>query len=229
MIVLRNIHKTFSDTTAPVHVLRGISLSIGAGDMVAVMGASGSGKTTLMQIMGGLDIPSSGEVSIGGHRIDLLQEHEITRVRNREIGFVFQFHHLLNDFTACENIFLPGLIAHTPLKKARRRAKELLKTLGVVGRDNHYPSELSGGEKQRIALGRALFNEPTVVIADEPTGNLDRENTEKFLHLLRELNKNTGQTVVIATHDYEVARAMDYCLVLQNGILEKKDVPYENV
>jgi lipoprotein-releasing system ATP-binding protein len=222
MIEVNNLHKSFADNNTELHVLRGLHFSIQRGETVAIMGASGSGKTTLMQIMGGLDIPTEGQVSINGHRIDMLNERDITAFRNVELGYVFQFHHLLNDFTAVENAFLPGLIRGMKKKQARYRAEELLESIGVCNRSNHYPAELSGGEKQRVALARALFNKPAVVLADEPTGNLDRENTLQFLRLLDRLNRENNQTFVIATHDYDVAKEMDYCLFLSSGTIEKR-------
>ncbi|MGM0443622.1 MAG: ABC transporter ATP-binding protein [Fibrobacterota bacterium] len=222
MIIVKDLHKKFKERDSWLHVLQGVDFTVEKGARVAVMGASGSGKTTLMQIMGGLDRPTAGQVLIDHSSIEQLSERETSLFRNRKLGFVFQFHHLLTDFRAAENICIPGLMAGMKKADALVRARQLMEMTGITARDDHYPAELSGGEKQRVALARALFNSPAVVLADEPTGNLDRETTEQFLRLIARLNNENNQTFVIATHDPTVARAMDYCLILEKGTIRKE-------
>ncbi len=222
MLQVNSIHRSFKEGESLLHVLQDISFTVKAGEKVALMGSSGSGKTTLLQIIGALDQPTSGDIIIDGLTVNKLKGKELARFRNQTIGYIFQFHHLLSDFTALENVFIPGLIAKGDRTKLEQRAKNLLKDVGLQERLMHHPGELSGGERQRVALARALFNKPALLLADEPTGNLDHANTEHFLDIVNTLNRESGQTCLIATHDEEVAKAMDYRLVLEDGILVKK-------
>lgn len=224
MLKVHEITRTFADAHKKLTVLDNLSCSVEKGDMVALMGASGSGKTTLLQIIGGLDQPTSGEIHIDDVDITNLIGDEQASFRNSDIGFVFQFHHLLPDFTAVENAMFPGIIAGVDRKECLERATALLSDVGLSDRLDHHPAELSGGERQRVALARALFNRPSLILADEPTGNLDKENTAHFLELIKEHNKKHNQTFIIATHDEEVARALDYRLELSQGTVTKKEV-----
>jgi lipoprotein-releasing system ATP-binding protein len=212
--------KTYQEGFAPVEVLRGVDLRVSAGEMVAVMGASGSGKSTLLHLLGGLDRPTSGSVSIGGESMTSLDEDGRSRLRARSVGFVFQFHQLLPEFTALENVMMPGWIAGGRAEAgARGRAQELLGTLGLLERAEHKPSELSGGEQQRIAVARALHCRPSVLLADEPTGNLDRAATATLIQVLEMYRQNEGQAIVIATHNPDVARSAGRVLALEDGRL----------
>lgn len=222
MIDIQHITKQFSEGRGVLTVLQNLSFSIKPGEKVAIMGASGSGKTTLLQIIGGLDRTTSGSVRIDGQELSRLDSKSLAHFRNTSLGFIFQFHHLLSDFTALENVFIPGLIQKKNRKELEKRAKDLLKDVGLDKRFSHLPSELSGGERQRVALARALFNNPALILADEPTGNLDRENTRHFLEIVDTLNKKNRQTFLIATHDEEVADFMDYRLILENGSVVKR-------
>ena len=197
MIQVRNIRKSFGT----LEVLKGIDLDINKGEVVSIVGKSGAGKTTLLQIIGTLDKADSGTVSIGGTDITTLSQTALANFRNTHIGFVFQFHQLLPEFTALENVMIPALIAGTPKRQARERATELLAMLGLSERAGHKPAALSGGEKQRVAVARALVNNPDVVLADEPSGSLDTENKTELHRLFFELRDRLGQTVVIVTHD----------------------------
>ncbi len=278
MLEVKNVSRKFNEGESTLLVLDDITFTINKGDKVALMGSSGSGKTTLLQIIGGLDKPTLGSVSInntlirGAMRkqkpesktdesrssdnedkwvippilikllsfkrkiikaifffvgvikdfINLTAERPLAIFRRKNLGFIFQFHHLMTDFTAIENVYMPGLIAGESRKDGAKRAMELLKDVGIDHRAHHHPGELSGGERQRVALARALFNSPSLILADEPTGNLDRENREHFLALVDRLNKETGQTFLIATHDDEVAEAMDYRLILRDKKIYKE-------
>jgi len=213
MIELDNIYRSFGS----LQVLKGISLTVDKGEIVSITGPSGAGKTTLLQIMGSLDKPDSGRVLYDGQDITRMNEKEISAFRNRHIGFVFQFHQLLPEFTALENITIPMLIAGNSWKQATARAKELLDLLGLADRADHKPSELSGGEKQRIAVARALANQPDVILADEPSGSLDTKNKEELHKLFFNLRDQLGQTFVIVTHDESLATMTDRTIRLLDG------------
>ncbi len=215
MVIGRNIEKQYGD----LKVLKGIDITIDAGEIVAILGASGAGKTTLLQILGSLDHPTRGEVSIDGTQIHRLSGNQLARFRNRHIGFVFQFHQLLPEFTAIENCMLPGLIAGKGDKSARDRARELLEFMGLSHRLEHKPAQLSGGEKQRVAVARALVNNPQVVFADEPSGNLDSKNQEELMDMFVALRESFKQTFVIVTHDEHLASKSDRIVHMRDGVI----------
>jgi len=217
MIELDNITRSFGS----LQVLKGISLSIDRGEVVSITGPSGAGKTTLLQIMGSLDKPDGGRVLYDKQDITRMSEKEISAFRNRHIGFVFQFHQLLPEFTAQENITIPMLIAGQGMRQANARAKELLGLLGLADRADHKPAELSGGEKQRIAVARALANQPDVILADEPSGSLDTKNKEELHKLFFSLRDQLGQTFVIVTHDESLAAMTDRTIRLLDGSILK--------
>ena len=215
MIELENITRSFGS----LQVLKGISLKVEKGEIVSITGPSGAGKTTLLQIMGSIDKPDSGRVLYNGQDITLMGEKELSAFRNKHIGFVFQFHQLLPEFTALENITIPMLIGGSNMRQATARAKELLKLLGLADRADHKPSELSGGEKQRIAVARALANQPDVILADEPSGSLDTKNKEELHKLFFNLRDKIGQTFVIVTHDESLASTTDRTIHLLDGAI----------
>lgn len=217
MVVVKELTKTFKDDAGYFDVLRKMEFSINRGEMVSLVGASGAGKTTLLQILGGLDIPTSGVVTIDGQDLNNLTARELANYRALKIGFVYQFHHLLPDFSAIENVFLPGMIIGKKRVDCISRAKELLEIMGLSNRASHHPSELSGGERQRVALARALFNKPALILADEPTGNLDTENSLHMLELIKKTNKELGQTFLVATHNEHLAEAMDRSIHIIDG------------
>lgn len=209
----RNIHKSFGS----LEVLKGVDLSVKESEVVAITGASGAGKTTLLQILGTLSTPDSGELEIDSTDVLKLGSRALSDFRGRRIGFVFQFHHLLPEFDSVENVMIPALIAGVPEQEARRKAKELLTSLGLAGRFGHKPSELSGGEQQRVAIARALVNDPAVLFADEPTGNLDSVTKQEIHRLFFDLRDRLGQTVIIVTHDPELAAICDRSLHMVDG------------
>lgn len=213
MIRAENLHKHYGS----LHVLKGISLQINRAEVVAIVGASGAGKTTLLQLLGTLDNPSEGKIFINETDVAGLSDKKLSAFRNKNIGFVFQFHHLLPEFTALENICLPALIAGTAKKEATDRAHKLLELLGVSARAGHKPGELSGGEQQRVAVARALINSPAVILADEPSGNLDTHNAQELHKLFFDLRKELNQTFVIVTHNNELANMSDRKIVMQDG------------
>ncbi len=213
MIDIHNIHKSFGQ----LEVLKGIDLHIGKGEVVSIVGPSGAGKTTLLQIMGTLDKPDAGSLSIAGHDVLKLNRRQLARFRCEHIGFVFQFHQLLPEFTALENVMIPALIAKRNKSEARQRALQLLEYLKLADRANHKPAELSGGENQRVAVARALMNEPDVVFADEPSGSLDSHNKAELHQLFFDLRDKFGQTFVIVTHDEELAALTDCTIHLADG------------
>ena len=213
IIKASDIHKSFGQ----LKVLKGIDLEVGKGEIVSITGASGAGKSTLLQILGTLSTPDSGSLEIDGTRVDRMSRDEAADFRCRKIGFVFQAHHLLPEFTAEENVMIPAMIVGVPQKKARERAAELISMLGLEERRNHKPSELSGGEQQRIATARALINSPAVLFADEPTGNLDSVTKQEIHKLFFELRDKLGQTIVIVTHDPELASLCERCLTMKDG------------
>ncbi len=213
MILAKNIHKHFET----LHVLKGVDLSINKGEIVSIVGASGAGKTTLLQIIGTLDSFSEGSLEIDGTSIDSLNRKAVAKFRNEKLGFIFQFHQLLPEFTALENVCIPAFIKNTSKAEAEKRAKELLNFLGLSHRENHKPNELSGGEQQRVAVARALMNNPAIILADEPSGNLDTESAENLHKLFFKLRDEFGQTFVIVTHNEDLAEMADRKLVMQDG------------
>ena len=213
MITIKNITKSYGS----LQVLKGISLQINKGEVVSIVGPSGAGKTTLLQIIGTLEGADSGEIEINGKKIDGMGKVEQAKFRNQEIGFIFQFHQLLPEFTALENVMIPALIAKKSKREAKKQAMELLDLLGLHERANHKPNELSGGEKQRVAVARALINNPSVVLADEPSGSLDSKNKTELHQLFFDLRDRFGQTFVIVTHDEELAQLTDRTIHLKDG------------
>lgn len=213
MIQVTNIHKRFGN----LEVLKGISLEVKKGELIAIVGASGAGKTTLLQLIGTLSRADEGAITIDGHRVDQLSETALARFRNERIGFVFQFHHLLPEFSALENVMIPALIANRPRKEAEARARELLAMMGLTERLSHKPAQLSGGEQQRVSIARALMNKPAVLLADEPSGNLDSRNRDEIHRLFFELRDNLEQTIVIVTHDEKFAATADRCIRIEDG------------
>ncbi len=218
-LVCRGLHKSYQQGPEVVEVLRGVELSIAAGEKVAIIGASGSGKSTLLNMLGGLDDPTRGQVLVGGRDLGPLSESARARWRNRQLGFVYQFHHLLGEFSALENVAMPLLIGGTPVAVASRRALELLTQVGLAARARHKPGALSGGERQRVAVARALAAHPACVLMDEPTGNLDPTTAAIVLNLLLALNQRLGISFVVVTHDPGVARRMDRVVALDQGVL----------
>jgi len=217
----RNVVREFSEGTTTLQVLRGVNLAVKPAERVAIIGSSGSGKTTLLQIMGGLDEPTRGEVLVNGVPMHGTSETVKGELRNRYVGFVYQFHHLLPEFTAEENVAMPLMIRREPRESALKSARELLGRVGLGERLGHKPGELSGGERQRAAVARALITRPQLVLADEPTGNLDAGNGEHVLKLMLELNQELQTSLVIVTHDHSIAERMDRILVLEDGVLNE--------
>jgi len=215
------VGKTFTETGASLTLFEDLDLAIPAGERLAIMGRSGAGKSTLLHLIGGLDLPTAGAIHVAGEQMSRLDEAGRGALRNRALGFVYQFHHLLPEFTALENVALPRLIGGTPVREARDRAADLLARMGLAGRLQHKPGELSGGERQRVAVARALANSPACVLADEPTGNLDKEAARQVLDLMLELNARAGATLVVVTHDAQLAARMQRVLVLADGRLEE--------
>ena len=217
MIELKNVSKTYKTKMEELNILKNINFKFNNGDFVSIQGKSGSGKTTLLNILGLLDIKSEGELYINSEKIE---KQDLTKLRSENIGFVFQFHYLLNEFTALENVMIPALNKKNANKKEiEKRAKELLEMVGLSGRLNHKPNELSGGEKQRVSIARAMINSPELILADEPTGNLDYETSQLINNIFVELNKK-GQGIIIVTHSQELANLADYKYILKKGALE---------
>ena len=221
MIVAKNIHKIYKQSPADLRVLNGVSLNIDAGEVMAIVGPSGAGKSTLLHILGGLDKPSKGNVSIDSDDVYRMNENARAGIRNKKIGFVFQFYHLLPEFTALENVILPGMISSDGFEEEdlKRKGRQLLGRVGLKNRENHRPNELSGGEQQRVAIARALINEPKIIFCDEPTGNLDSESGKGVINLLMEFNANFNQTLVIVTHDEGIASRSSRVVHIRDGAI----------
>lgn len=216
MIEVKNIHKSFDD----LEVLKGVNLKVQKGEIVAIIGKSGAGKTTLLQIIGTLDRPTQGQVIIDGTDVFTMKDRELAAFRNRHIGFIFQFHQLLPEFTALENVCIPAMIAHEKEADYKVRAEKLLRELGLADRMSHKPNELSGGEKQRVAAARALMMHPSIILADEPTGSLDEKNKKELSELLLKLRKEYDQTILLVTHDKELAQMADRVIEIIDGVIK---------
>lgn len=224
MLECRHLGKTYVQGPEHVEVLQDLNLKVYAGERVAIVGSSGSGKTTLLNLLGGLDLPSSGEVYVAGMNLATLDETQRGRMRNRYLGFVYQFHHLLGEFTALENVCMPLLIAGMDVRSSSRKGEEILARVGLSHRLQHKPSELSGGERQRVAIARALVTDPRCVLLDEPTGNLDRHTAHEIHALMAELNAQLATSFIVVTHDEAFARSLDRVLWLRNGSLQALDL-----
>lgn len=220
ILKLENVEKKYSGGVEELHIINDLTFSVEEGEFISILGRSGSGKSTLLNIMGLLDKVDGGKIFIDGQEVDRLSEEERDRIKNQMIGFVFQFHYLLPEFTALENVMLPALLNNfSERAKVEKRAKELLDKVGLSARENHKPSQLSGGEKQRVAIARALINSPKILLADEPTGNLDEETSEMIFKILKDINKNEKQTIIVVTHSKDLAEISDKQLYLKKGIL----------
>ena len=222
MLEARNLHKIYNHGAEKLLVLKGIELEIEKGKFIAILGPSGAGKTTLIHLLGGLDYPSKGEVFLDGQEIYALPEYQLADLRNRRIGFVFQFYHLLSEFNVLENVFLPALIKKRN-NTSRQDAQMLIELVGLKERIRHFPSQLSGGERQRLAIARALINQPDLLFCDEPTGNLDSVTGQEIIGLLKQLSQRRQMTVVLVTHNQEVAGFADQLFYLKDGFLEIKE------
>ena len=218
IIELKNVNKIYKTKVENIHILKNINLAFNKGDFISIQGKSGSGKTSLLNILGLLDEPTDGEIYINGEKIHYRNEKAKTAIRNKKIGFVFQFHYLLNEFTALENVMMPALINKNMNKnEIKKKAKELLALVGLAKRIKHKPMELSGGEKQRVAIARAMINDPDIILADEPTGNLDTETSNIINKLFMKINKERNQSIIIVTHSLELANLATYKYKIENG------------
>jgi len=220
IIKVKNVKKEYTLGEAVINALRGVNLEINSGKLLAIMGPSGSGKTTLMHLIGCLDIPTSGKIYLEGEDVSELSEESLARIRNKKIGFVFQQFNLLTRITILENVMTPLMYAHVPVKERKERAAEALKEVGLAERMNHRPTELSGGQRQRVAIARALVTEPSIILADEPTGNLDTETGSSILEIFKKINKN-GKTVVVVTHDPEVGIMAGEIVHIRDGLITR--------
>ncbi|GFD89023.1 lipoprotein-releasing system ATP-binding protein LolD [Tenacibaculum sp. KUL152] len=229
VLLCRNIHKTYNEGSTATPVLHDVSLSIKAGEHVAILGSSGSGKSTLLHILGGLDKPTRGEVEFKGHKLHTLSPNTLAKLRNDEMGFIYQFHHLLGEFSALENVAMPLRIRGLSAKAAQEKAQVLLNEVGLSHRQAHLPSAMSGGERQRVAIARALVTEPSVVLADEPTGNLDDSTGEQIYQLLTSLSEKKKTAFVVVTHDIALASKMDRVLKIKDGQLVSNQPAQEPV
>jgi lipoprotein-releasing system ATP-binding protein len=229
IVRLRDVTKDYELEGKPLRVLRGVSVEVQPGEIVAIVGRSGAGKSTLLHIIGGLDRASSGEVAIAGRRLDNVSTAALADFRNRSVGFVFQFHHLLPEFTAIENVAMPLLIRGLPRRDAMAEARRYLELVGVAERAEHKPAELSGGEQQRVAVARALVPQPRLILADEPSGNLDSETGERLHTLLWEISRREGQTFIIVTHNASLADRADRILHMRDGLLVEDDAPAPSI
>ncbi|MBT0351838.1 lipoprotein-releasing ABC transporter ATP-binding protein LolD [Morganella morganii subsp. morganii] len=219
LLACRQLCKSYHEGTVETDVLKQVNFELRRGDMLAIVGSSGSGKSTLLHLLGGLDSPTSGEVIFNGTALSAMSQNALSALRNQEMGFIYQFHHLLPDFTAAENVAMPLLIGGMTRDKALAQAGEMLEQVGVAARAHHRPSELSGGERQRVAIARALVNKPSLVLADEPTGNLDQRNAQSIFDLLSKLNKTLGTAFLVVTHDLALAAKMGRQMEMRDGIL----------
>ena len=219
LLSAKNLYKTYKEGKMVTEVLKNVSFDIYPQSLLAIIGSSGSGKSTLLHLLGGLDKPTSGEIIFKSQQLNRLSEQEKAHLRNQEIGFVYQFHHLLPDFTALENVAMPLLIAGTSPNEAKKRAMAILESVNLVKRAKHRPAELSGGERQRVAIGRALINNPALVMADEPTGNLDKSTADAIFDLLIKLNREHGTAFLVVTHDLVLANKLDQQLIMSDGQL----------
>ena len=221
LLECQNINKFYQEGENQTQVLKGVSFAMKPQELVAIVGSSGSGKSTLLHTLGGLDQPSSGEVFIKGQSLQKASDSELAKLRNQNLGFVYQFHHLMADFTALENVMMPMLIGRQNKTEAKDRAEKILDAVGLSHRITHRPSALSGGERQRVAIARALVNNPALVLADEPTGNLDHKTTESIFELIQTLNAEQNIAFLLVTHDMSLAQKLSRCLTMQDGILKE--------
>ncbi len=221
LLECQNINKFYQEGENQTQVVKGVSFAMKPQELVAIVGSSGSGKSTLLHTLGGLDQPSSGEVFIKGQSLQKASESELAKLRNQNLGFVYQFHHLMADFTALENVMMPMLIGRQNKTEAKDRAEKILDAVGLSHRITHRPSALSGGERQRVAIARALVNNPALVLADEPTGNLDHKTTESIFELIQTLNAEQNIAFLLVTHDMSLAQKLSRCLTMQDGILKE--------
>jgi len=219
LVIIEDLHKSFQHMGRTLHVLRGIDLTIEAGQIMAIVGASGAGKSTLLHCIGTLDLPTSGRIRLGGEDLTRMSGSRLAAVRNRDIGFVFQFHHLLPEFNALENVMMPGLIQGKSRRAMEKRAQTLLEEMGLADRSLHRPGELSGGEQQRVAIARALALEPRLVLADEPTGNLDTVTSDAIHDLFFQVNRQHGTTIVVVTHNQSFAESMPRVVRMRDGVV----------
>lgn len=224
LLVCHGLRKVYREAQLETEVLKEVGFSINDGELVGIVGASGSGKSTLLHLLGALDTPTDGEVFFKGQKLNAMSANKQAKIRNKDIGFVYQFHHLLADFSAVENVAMPLLIGGVATDKARSQAQSMLEQVGLSHRFEHRPSELSGGERQRVAIARALVNKPALVLADEPTGNLDHKTAHEIYDLMRKLNRESGTAFLVVTHDNELAGKLDRCMHMQDGILEQVEV-----